>query len=370
MDKNIKKRKISDAEKNVSSSQKKKKHNVKQSFKSEECLCEKKMMEKMEKKCPVCTKSFIGKQKIPCPIRMHNFTICGIPLETCPTCQENNFKYISGTGGAPHIYDILNNIEYFKDDDQKRLVFCTKTKKNISLQDILNRTFVTNDFVNKSQNQQFEQSSISKERSSMGQRPLPTYVCQICSNGITKRIFNPQVSTNVQKKTVIIKLDGKNDTTMYKEIYADENNLKINAKDELISELLAHDRETRSGMYSMPEVVMKNTIVAAEIFVLFDRGQKIHTISLQKEYSPEQLDTFAQALDFFYDAGIRGDRQQIHGIVWLSENTWLQRTGEYWSRKTVPKIFPYLSGNSTRSVENTIERKSIENDIYDVMFED
>lgn len=63
-------------------------------------------------------------------------------------------------------------------------------------------------------------------------------------------------------------------------------------------------------------------------------------ITLKKDYSQSDFDAFLGCLDLQYDSGYGS--QELHGIVWLSDNAWLER-GEYdgeewWELKKYPKF--------------------------------
>jgi len=61
---------------------------------------------------------------------------------------------------------------------------------------------------------------------------------------------------------------------------------------------------------------------------------------LKVGYSEQDYQKFLESLNFDYDSGFGG--QELYGIVWLEDNTWLER-GEYdgsewWDHKVMPKI--------------------------------
>lgn len=63
-------------------------------------------------------------------------------------------------------------------------------------------------------------------------------------------------------------------------------------------------------------------------------------IILPLNYTKKDMDGFLKELDFTYDSGYGG--QELFGIVWLKDNTWLSR-GEYdgsewWEHNKLPEI--------------------------------
>lgn len=67
---------------------------------------------------------------------------------------------------------------------------------------------------------------------------------------------------------------------------------------------------------------------------------KFHTFFLKEKYTQEEMRKFYEDLDFEYDGGY--GLQELHGIVWLSDGTWLERReydgSEWWEHKVCPKI--------------------------------
>jgi hypothetical protein len=61
---------------------------------------------------------------------------------------------------------------------------------------------------------------------------------------------------------------------------------------------------------------------------------------LPVQHTDFELTSFIESLDFKYDAGVGG--QELFGIVWLKDGTWLSR-GEYdgsewWEHNVLPEI--------------------------------
>lgn len=63
-------------------------------------------------------------------------------------------------------------------------------------------------------------------------------------------------------------------------------------------------------------------------------------LSLKVGHTQEEFDAFMDALDFEYDNGY--GTQELHGLVWLSNGTWLSRYeydgSECWVLNSLPKI--------------------------------
>ena len=63
-------------------------------------------------------------------------------------------------------------------------------------------------------------------------------------------------------------------------------------------------------------------------------------IILKVNYSNEEYETFLKELDFEYDNGY--GMQELGGLVWFDDNSWLERReydgSEWWEYKQYPKI--------------------------------
>lgn len=75
----------------------------------------------------------------------------------------------------------------------------------------------------------------------------------------------------------------------------------------------------------------------------YEEEQK--TFTLKIGYTKEEMIKFFEDLDYHYDANY--GTQELDGIVWLEDGTWLER-GEYdgsewWEHTSCPEIPPYLS---------------------------
>jgi hypothetical protein len=69
-------------------------------------------------------------------------------------------------------------------------------------------------------------------------------------------------------------------------------------------------------------------------------ADRIGSYVLRVGYTPEELDSFLQGLDFEYDSGFGG--QELHGTIWYSDGTWSSR-GEYdgqewWEYNVCPPV--------------------------------
>lgn len=68
------------------------------------------------------------------------------------------------------------------------------------------------------------------------------------------------------------------------------------------------------------------------------------SIELKAGHTFSELTVFLESLDFEYDDGYGG--QELYGLVWLDDGTWLSR-GEYdgsewWERHVLPEIPEHL----------------------------
>ena len=87
--------------------------------------------------------------------------------------------------------------------------------------------------------------------------------------------------------------------------------------------------------------LVSNKIKCAQIQYGYDWGNQEQThFVLKVGYSDEEYEQFLKSLDFNYDNGYGG--QQLFGIVWFEDGTWLER-GEYdgsewWEHKILPPI--------------------------------
>jgi hypothetical protein len=115
----------------------------------------------------------------------------------------------------------------------------------------------------------------------------------------------------------------------------------INAKDELLHSF--------SNFTDLAKAVAKDEIKCASI--VYGRsyyGDDLKKIDLKVDYSEQDFESFLNQLDFEYDNGYGG--QELEGIVWLRDETWLSR-GEYdgsewWNHNRVPAIPEFLINNN------------------------
>lgn len=109
----------------------------------------------------------------------------------------------------------------------------------------------------------------------------------------------------------------------------------MNAKDELIKAVA----ESRAK-------VLCATIKYGDDRYRDDEEPKSPTFNLRKGYTFDDEQSFLRSLDFVYDSGWGG--QELFGIVWLDDGTWLER-GEYdgsewWVCRKVPSVPSELEG--------------------------
>ena len=118
----------------------------------DQCTCnDEKMIVQVEKECPVCQSKFVGTEHLECSLPAHSRAvfICGKPLETCADCLKNEFVYVSGHGGPPHILDHklkktfykLSKYEQHDIDHNGYTHMCNETGHATTIQAILNRTY-------------------------------------------------------------------------------------------------------------------------------------------------------------------------------------------------------------------------------------
>ena len=71
------------------------------------------------------------------------------------------------------------------------------------------------------------------------------------------------------------------------------------------------------------------------------------TIELKENYSDEELLIFLDSLDFEYDDGY--GQQELFGIVWLVDDSWLSREeydgSEWWQHNFLPPILSYFQNS-------------------------
>jgi hypothetical protein len=83
-------------------------------------------------------------------------------------------------------------------------------------------------------------------------------------------------------------------------------------------------------------------VLCAQIRYEWDYGEESFTeYLLPAGYTPDQMLSFLQSLDFEYDNGYGG--QELFGTIWYTDGTWSERGEydgsewwEYMSRPTVP----------------------------------
>lgn len=81
-------------------------------------------------------------------------------------------------------------------------------------------------------------------------------------------------------------------------------------------------------------------VVCAEVAYFEDNSSYI----LKEGYTPEELKTFLDSLDFGYDAGYGS--QELFGTIWFSDGAWAERYeydgSECWVIKEYPERPHYL----------------------------
>ena len=105
----------------------------------------------------------------------------------------------------------------------------------------------------------------------------------------------------------------------------------VNAKKELIEILEATHKEKKH---------IKCAFIHYFKWDFKTKDIKEKEIVLKINYSDEEYETFLKELDFEYDNGYGA--QELSGLVWFNDNSWLER-GEYdgsewWEYKKYPKI--------------------------------
>jgi len=106
----------------------------------------------------------------------------------------------------------------------------------------------------------------------------------------------------------------------------------MNARDELIKAVASSGAEIKCAKLSTGE----DWASPYE----YDTENITRVMVLHSSYDGEEKDIFMRELNFKYDNGYGG--QNLFGLVWLADGTWLAR-GEYdgaewWEHKVCPKI--------------------------------
>lgn len=98
----------------------------------------------------------------------------------------------------------------------------------------------------------------------------------------------------------------------------------MNAKEELLKILSDNNLE----------------IKCANIILGYYDGDNDRIHDLKLNYTEEEYQKFIENLDFGYDSGFGG--QELFGIVWLKDGTWLSRReydgSEWWEHNVLPEI--------------------------------
>lgn len=97
--------------------------------------------------------------------------------------------------------------------------------------------------------------------------------------------------------------------------------------------------------------VLKDSIIKCASIrrehTFFEEKSEVKILNL--DYSVKDYENFLESMDFEYDNGY--GIQELHGVVWLEDGTWLTR-GEYdgsewWVHNVIPEIpKEYLTNNT------------------------
>lgn len=87
-------------------------------------------------------------------------------------------------------------------------------------------------------------------------------------------------------------------------------------------------------------------VLCADIEYMPDYFTVEKSVRLRLNYTDQEYTNFLTALDFEYNSGWGG--QELYGIVWFADNSWLERYeydgSEEWVHATRPEIPDFLMG--------------------------
>lgn len=96
----------------------------------------------------------------------------------------------------------------------------------------------------------------------------------------------------------------------------------------------------------LSRIKLLSSIRCAEIYCEGYGNKKDVSVKLRENYTPEEFESFLNALDFEYDDGY--GIQEVTGTVWMSDGTWYKREeydgSEWWEYYSYPEIPDYLKG--------------------------
>ena len=111
----------------------------------------------------------------------------------------------------------------------------------------------------------------------------------------------------------------------------------MNAKQEILTAVgIIIPEETKTPLEKSPHIKCAT--------IERDSGGHFYNVNLKVDWTDEEFKTFLDQMDFEYDSGY--GVQELFGIIWLTDGTWLERSeydgSEWWSHKSLPKIPDHL----------------------------
>lgn len=112
-----------------------------------------------------------------------------------------------------------------------------------------------------------------------------------------------------------------------------------NAKTELLEDLTNLAKIRCAIIAKICDVIPYSSLKETDYRKRFSK-----TIELKENYSEEDLSNFLNDLDFEYDSGY--GQQELYGIIWLTDGSWLSREeydgSEWWQHWFLPSVPLYL----------------------------
>lgn len=88
------------------------------------------------------------------------------------------------------------------------------------------------------------------------------------------------------------------------------------------------------------QTIEGKTVLCADLYHEYDWNEERKRITLKRDYTPAELESFLKELDFKYNDGYGS--QKLFGTIWFTDQTWADRHeydgSEWWVVRNRPNI--------------------------------